>query len=395
MSRLIIPLIISMFLIPAACSPGEKEALEEYSQTFSTIQREFNTSILKVTSQKEYNDLQQTRAKRLTQLLARFPSATQLLETTVLKARIQVNLNRIKEAQALITPLLNREEEPPAAPAMVQVLIHMANRHNDEALKVFRKIENHPLDASDRFNAYLFFSMVGSDMEIRREFALKFVQSPGIPEHFNLFRANAFQQLAQMDLENKKYDAARNWLDKAIEASRDPAMTQSLQSEKDRMRLLGTPAMELDAGTWFNGSSVRLSRLKGSVVLIDFWAPWCNPCRMVIPELVSMYKEFHSRGLEIIGLTRLHGFYRDDQVNRGKVTAAEEVRLIRDFVQRNGITYPVAVSREGRSFEKYLISGIPTMVLIDRNGRIASIKVGAGRPASLRRAIESLLEETP
>ena len=86
-------------------------------------------------------------------------------------------------------------------------------------------------------------------------------------------------------------------------------------------------------------------------MIIDFWAPWCPPCRKVIPTLAKDFNELKDKGLVVIGFTKLYGSYRDETQNKGKVEADEEKALIRGFVERNGLKYPIAIAANGEAFD--------------------------------------------
>jgi thiol-disulfide isomerase/thioredoxin len=127
-----------------------------------------------------------------------------------------------------------------------------------------------------------------------------------------------------------------------------------------------------------DGANWSLSGQAGNVVVIDFWATWCGPCRMTIPHLIEMQKSYGGRGVSIVGISL-------DQNGR---TAVEP------FVSQAGINYPILLDPQSRYADLFGgVEGIPTFFLIDRNGRIAARQVGAGPKEALAQAIEMLLSE--
>jgi len=102
-----------------------------------------------------------------------------------------------------------------------------------------------------------------------------------------------------------------------------------------------------------DGQEVTLFKLKGKVILLDFWATWCGPCRESIPHLIQLYKTYHKDGLEVIGMN----------LDRG------DMDTVRHFVKSMDVTYPVAVTSQ--EVERgYGVTGLPTTILIDKEGRI-------------------------
>jgi thiol-disulfide isomerase/thioredoxin len=119
---------------------------------------------------------------------------------------------------------------------------------------------------------------------------------------------------------------------------------------------------------------VHLADLRGKVVLVDFWATWCGPCQYTTPALVRLSHRFQSRGLKVVGVDV-------DQDGPG---------LVPLFAQRFGVDYPL-VYDDGQVSEQYNIRGLPTVVLIDRQGRIAHVHTGAATEDDLADLIEGLL----
>jgi len=102
-----------------------------------------------------------------------------------------------------------------------------------------------------------------------------------------------------------------------------------------------------------DGQEITLSRLKGKVVLLDFWATWCGPCRESIPHLIQLYKNYRENGLELIGM----------DVDKG------DVETVRKFVKSMDIPYPIIVAPED-VVRSYRVNGIPTTILIDKEGNV-------------------------
>ena len=108
------------------------------------------------------------------------------------------------------------------------------------------------------------------------------------------------------------------------------------------------------------GEEIALSKLRGKVVLLDFWATWCGPCRESIPHLIDLYKTYQPKGFTIIGMS---------------VDKENEEAALRRFVKSMDIPYSVVLSPESLA-RQYGISGIPTTFLIDREGKILEKIVG-------------------
>ena len=137
-----------------------------------------------------------------------------------------------------------------------------------------------------------------------------------------------------------------------------------------RIVLPGTPVSsppappDYDVRT-LDGSAIKLSGYQGKVVVMDFWATWCPPCRQEVPQLARLQKENQARGLEVIGL------HIDD---RGRSTPA----AIRRFVSDYGINYTVGLATD-QMFTDYLGTAddtIPQTLVFDRQGRLIKHLIG-------------------
>lgn len=131
-----------------------------------------------------------------------------------------------------------------------------------------------------------------------------------------------------------------------------------------------------------SGGTLTLSELRGKVVLLDFWATWCGPCRRGIPHLNALWKEHHDDGLEIVGIS----------VDRGKQGMSGE-DLVRAFAKKTPMSYRLVMG-DGPTAQAYGgIRSIPTAFLLDRDGRIRKRYVGLQPGHVFERDIAELLKE--
>lgn len=110
-----------------------------------------------------------------------------------------------------------------------------------------------------------------------------------------------------------------------------------------------------------DGVEVRLSNLRGKVVLLEFWATWCPPCRESIPAMNELYKNYNDKGLVLLGIS----------VDKGQ----NIVEDIRAFIREYSIQYPIAIDSKNVN-TLYGVYSIPTLILIDREGKIVLKNIG-------------------
>lgn len=127
----------------------------------------------------------------------------------------------------------------------------------------------------------------------------------------------------------------------------------------------------------FEGDRIRIGELRGQVVLVNFWATWCPPCRLEMPGFQDVYEEYGDRGFTVLGLT----------------TENAPREEIRPFLAEHGVTYPVA--RATREVQRAFggVTALPTSYLVDRQGRIRRTVRGFFAEVTLRRAVERLVDE--
>lgn len=122
---------------------------------------------------------------------------------------------------------------------------------------------------------------------------------------------------------------------------------------------------------------VSLARLEGEVVLVNFWATWCPPCRLEMPGFQAVYDDYRDRGLSVVGLA----------TDIGGAAAVEA------FVRDNRITYPVAMASDEVRLRYGGVDALPQSFLVDKQGRVRRMVSGVFSEGTLRRAVEELLAE--
>ena len=127
-----------------------------------------------------------------------------------------------------------------------------------------------------------------------------------------------------------------------------------------------------------DGQTIRLSELRGKVVLLDFWATWCPPCRVAIPHLVEIQRRYRKDGLVVIGMN-----------------LDQDPDELMGFMRRTEFNYPVVMVDEATRKAFGGIPTIPQVFLIDRKGRIRKKYLGYSREIAenMDRMIQHLLQE--
>ena len=168
--------------------------------------------------------------------------------------------------------------------------------------------------------------------------------------------------------------------------------------------MIGKRAPEVLGEYGINGKVMKLSDLKGKVVLLDFWAVWCGPCIATFPHLRDWHHEYGKSGLVILGATTYYEKYAFDEVSGGLTKADEALKpeqehdMIKAFARHHNLQHELLVlSKDNwkKSGDDFAVQGIPTVVLIDRRGDVRLICVGSGdaNAFALETEIEKLLAE--
>jgi len=107
------------------------------------------------------------------------------------------------------------------------------------------------------------------------------------------------------------------------------------------------------------GKTINLQKLKGKVVLLDFWMPWCEPCREEFPALDALYKKYRNNGLEIIGINL------DDSETR-----------LHEFLQKVPVSFTIVIDKKDRTRKSYSLEILPSAFIVGKDGVIRYVHIG-------------------
>lgn len=155
-----------------------------------------------------------------------------------------------------------------------------------------------------------------------------------------------------------------------VGAKKAEPKTQEAQSEgTDTLKGQDAPDFSLPD---LEGNTVSLRDLKGKVVYLDFWATWCPPCRESLPHTQALSQHEKAKTGDLVVLA---------------VNAREEADKVKQYLQSNGYSFRVVLDKDGEVLNRYKVQGIPTFVLINRDGKVVWVQVGFAR------GMEKQLEE--
>ena len=124
------------------------------------------------------------------------------------------------------------------------------------------------------------------------------------------------------------------------------------------------------------GRYVRLSDYRGKVVLVNFWATWCPPCRAEIPDLIRLQREYGNRGLQVIGVTY----------------PPQKLAEVRQFIRKAKVNYPVGLGTKETKLLFTTSEDLPITIVIGKDGRITDIIEGILLPEEFEQKIKPLLK---
>ncbi len=187
----------------------------------------------------------------------------------------------------------------------------------------------------------------------------------------NPFAEQPLGMLAQIALMEDRIEEAEKYFKLLKEHHPRSEILMQLDVEFWKRNSLNKPfAMKF---TDLKGKTVDLSKMKGKVVLVDFWATWCGGCLQFLPELKRIYRKYHEKGLEVVG-----------------VSLDYQKSTLESFVKANGITWPQYCDGSGWNSpmaREYRVIALPTMYLVDKKGNLRNVDLQGGLDAEISKLL--------
>lgn len=167
-----------------------------------------------------------------------------------------------------------------------------------------------------------------------------------------------------------------------FEESDNPGIVRVAGKLSGLVRRLGLPGNEIElSGTLLDGSELDWESYRGKVVLVDFWATWCPPCRAELPNVLQQYELYHDRGFDVLGISldddqeELDRFIEENGIPWANLFSTDE--------EHSGYDHPMAT--------RYGVMGIPQTILVDSDGKVVSL---SARGPELERLLKDLFSES-
>ena len=386
-------LILILIITGLSCTQNaQNEKALAMGGAYTALLEKYEHLMDSVNSDSAYQSLIEIKKMDLQMLLDQYQDEEVYPSLEIIRSQILIDLKEYDQATAKLDVIIKSNSNFSDYARFQKVRILQKSDRFSDALALYQSIEGE-IEIS---NQYLFvlidFSFEATELADQEKYSRELLEMDRWPQNDLKYKGYIYRNLALIEFQKGNTDQAKSIINEGISVLNESGHTKSLESTLKLINMIGMKAPEIFAETWLNSNPLKLKKLRGKVVVIDFWATWCSPCRAVIPSLVETYEKYKNDGLVVLGYTRLYGSYRDDIQRLGPVEPKDEIRLNGEFLKRFNMTYPVAIAHDKKGFEDYSIRGIPTLIFIDKKGKIADFKIGSGNEQYVLDRIQQLLD---
>jgi len=378
--------LIVLFLIVISGSLAFAGLNEDYQ----ALQQQFQKKRMLVRSQAGMNKLTVERMAALKKLVTRYKDKKLADNEQITMAEVYMSVDDLASAWDILKDLSN-----PADPEKYNAMCarSLFGLGKDVMARKYLDKLNH----QEQFYGMVNFGRGMSLLkEGKEEEAVPYLKAVvGVVTLQDVYRVYAVNALVTYYEDGGKHAEAMKLLSKTYKDSTFSGKSRrELKNMESAMALGGKDAVNLQGIIrGFNGKAPVIFREKGKVIVLEFFAPWCRPCRNEMKNLSKLYLEQRKKGLDVIGVTTLYGSYFDGKTREQNITAMKEASLVAGFVKSQKAAYPMVLLGKHDSLQDYAVTGLPHVVLIDKKGVIRRVFTGMYSEKSFLMAVKKLLDE--
>jgi thiol-disulfide isomerase/thioredoxin len=309
-----------------------------------------------------------------------------------IKSREQY-MSFLQKADSLYSQMKSelKDNYGPEAKAMVADLA-MSLKKINEAAALYQSIidQNPDMKADSIYIGAAYAYLMLDSMNLARKYlekSMEFTTNPGPKDELAVY---VIDHVLTTQGKDEALKLAQSYKEKVKKA-------QKISDKIEALQLIGNKAPELkDVMQWVNTRrSLSLDQLKGKVLILDFWATWCNPCRRSIPSLINLRNHLKKKNFEVVGVTKVYGTFSDGKQQIENVKPKEEAKLIKKFIKEMKMSYPIAIAKSNTNLDAYRVRGIPTFFVVDKKGVIRDMFVGFSPQTEMKlmQKVMQLLDE--
>ncbi|NOZ12356.1 MAG: TlpA family protein disulfide reductase [Acidobacteria bacterium] len=379
--------IVSVFLLVLM---AVSLAYAGLSEDYQALQQQFMRKRMNIRSRADMDKLMAERTAALENLLVKYKGKKLAGNEKILMAEILISVNRMAPAWDILKAITKPDDVEKYNALCTRALFGLGK--DALASKYLEKL-NH----EGKYYGMLCFGRAMSlkkKGEINR--ALPYLkQVIKVVTLRDAYRVFAIHTLVDYDESAGRHPEAMKLLSEFAKDNTLSARSRlDLANTQKAMAMIGKKAFNFqDIVRRFNGRAPVLYKEKGKVLVLEFFAPWCAPCRNEMKALSRLFLEKRDKGLDVIGITRLYGFFADGKVNEQNITAKKEAFLIAEFVKSMKLSYPMVLIGKDDSYSDYGVTGLPHVVLVDKKGVIRRVFTGMYQEKDFQKAVQALLQE--